>query len=427
MDISIALIHCSRDDAPAVMRAMAGLLREAGASAEFLLVDGPGGADPAPEAPEGFAVRRVSPSGEGYGAVLRAVRRECSGEWLITLEYPKPEDAALVFGFWHRRGEADLLIASRYAEGGSYAMPWFRGVLSRSLNWLYRKGLSLPVRDLSSAKRMYRAHLLRLVDIQGEDYDVLMEVLLKFMSKGGRVKEIPWHFESRLYRQASGTALRLVKSSLRTFWRMHSLRNSVDFPDYDYRAYDSRIWFQRYWQRKRFRIVRRFADRPGLRLDAGCGSSRIITTRPDVIAMDININRLRFLRGSNPRRLQATAGALPFPDETFEVVLSSQVIEHTRELNCIEECARVLRPGGTLIVGTPDYGRIWWPLIERVYGFVKSGGYADEHVTHYTYDSLTREIERCGCKVKGFDYIVGGELIVLAEKTLDSPDTKGES
>lgn len=414
-DLSIGLSGCTCAGARPVMDAVARLMAPLGVSIDFLVIS-LDREDASPEPIEGCRVEKLKETSPALGDQLRAFRDASHSTWLITLEDPVPADASLVFGFWHRRNTSDLLVASRYTQGGSHQMPWLRTVLSRSLNSLYRFGLAVDIRDLSSARRMYRADLLRQIDIQGHDADILMETLLKYMALGVRPVEVPWHYASRRSRQTVKNTLRLVRSSLTTFWRMHSLRNSVDFPDYDSRAYDSRIWLQRYWQRSRFRIIREFVDDNAFTLDAGCGSSRIITTRPDMLAMDINIHRLRYLRPSNPRRLQATAGALPFADDTFDAVISSQVIEHTRETTCISEAARVLRPGGTLVVGTPDYATFWWPVTERIYGIVKSGGYADEHVTHYTRESLTQAITSCDCEVLDYRYIGGGELIIRARK-----------
>jgi len=404
----------------AVVAAIARSLRELSVQAEFLLPE-----DPPADNVAGFPVRAV-PGQERVrdarapvtcGGFLRAAQQTARGRWLITLEDPTEDDMSLVFAFWHRRHEADLLVASRYVPGGAYRMPRLRALVSRVLNRVYRFGLSVPVRDLSSARRMYRMAILRRVAIDGNDYDVLMEVLLKVMAQGGRVAEVPWYFESAKSRLRAATFLRLFGSCARTFWRMHALRNSVDFPDYDSRAYDSRIPLQRYWQRRRFRIIREFADHTGRVLDIGCGSSRITTTRPEVYALDINMNRLRHIAPSNPRRIRATAGALPFADGTFDCVISSQVIEHTSEAGCVAEAARVLRPGGVLVIGTPDYATFWWPLIERVYGWVKRGGYADEHVTRYTRAVLTDELERAGCIEEAHAYIGGAELIVRAVKS----------
>jgi len=45
----------------------------------------------------------------------------------------------------------------------------------------------------------------------------------------------------------------------------------------------------------------------------------------------------------------------PLPDESFDLVFSSEVIEHIRDYRaCVAEIKRVLRPGGILIMKTPN-------------------------------------------------------------------------
>jgi len=417
LNITVAFTDIPLDNPVPALETIAQRLHECRADGEFLFVT-PEKPNDMPGDINGMPVRHIPAPSAAYGDMLRTARDNAQGEWLATMEAPSLDDASLLFGMWHRRTDADLLIASRYIFGGSARMPFIRARLSRWMNWLYRKGLSVHVHDLSAARRMYRMRVLKHVDIQGQDFDVLMEVLLKFMAEGGKIIEVPWHFESSRYRQRPGTMARLATSSLVTFRKLHALRNSVGFPEYDSRAYDSRIWLQKYWQRKRFQIIRSF-EGGGLTLDAGCGTSRIIATRPEMVAMDLKFSRLLFLKNSNPRRIQATAGELPFANEAFDSVVSSQVIEHTPEDSCIRECLRVLRPGGTLVLGTPDYGRIWWPITEKIYGWVKRGGYAEEHITHYTLKSLCDELEKRGCTIEDYKYICGGELIIKATKSND--------
>lgn len=46
-------------------------------------------------------------------------------------------------------------------------------------------------------------------------------------------------------------------------------------------------------------------------------------------------------------------GALPLPDQSVDVVLSSQVLEHVLDVGAyLQECRRVLRPGGLLLLST---------------------------------------------------------------------------
>jgi len=48
-------------------------------------------------------------------------------------------------------------------------------------------------------------------------------------------------------------------------------------------------------------------------------------------------------------------GRFPFRDESFDYVLSREGIEHLEnQMGFVRECARVLRPGGTLVLTTPN-------------------------------------------------------------------------
>lgn len=57
---------------------------------------------------------------------------------------------------------------------------------------------------------------------------------------------------------------------------------------------------------------------------------------------------------------RAVAESLPFPDCSFDVVCSFQVLEHTRSpRSALAESVRVLRPGGYLVHVFPNYGSLW--------------------------------------------------------------------
>jgi hypothetical protein len=77
---------------------------------------------------------------------------------------------------------------------------------------------------------------------------------------------------------------------------------------------------------------------------------------------------------------------------------------------------RVLRPGGMIILGTPDYATIGWRIIEPVYGFLMPGGYKDEHITHYTLAQLTEILGRHGIEIGETAYVAGSELILKCRK-----------
>ena len=56
------------------------------------------------------------------------------------------------------------------------------------------------------------------------------------------------------------------------------------------------------------------------------------------------------------------ACAITYPDASFDLVYSSECIEHTPDpRQALREMARVTRPGGTLIVTSPN--KLWYPVL----------------------------------------------------------------
>lgn len=80
------------------------------------------------------------------------------------------------------------------------------------------------------------------------------------------------------------------------------------------------------------------------------------------VSLDLAWNLLRRAKPRTPNCLQGNALQLPFPDETFYCVISSECIEHTAHPHlAIEEMVRVLKPAGVLLLSTPN--RVWrWSI-----------------------------------------------------------------
>ncbi len=169
-------------------------------------------------------------------------------------------------------------------------------------------------------------------------------------------------------------------------------------------------------------------DRLGLRkgtraLDVGCGLGRhafaIARSGAWVVALDLGADELRHVRAvvtamlssgelaadsAVPVALRGDILTLPFPDETFDVVVASEVLEHIPDdENAIAELARVLRRGGTLAVTVPRWGPecLNW-LLSKEYHSVPGG-----HVRIYRRSELRRRLRSCGLVPKGAHYAHG--------------------
>lgn len=98
-------------------------------------------------------------------------------------------------------------------------------------------------------------------------------------------------------------------------------------------------------------------------LDAGCGTgyfSRWALERgAQVISLDIGINLLKEARKKGAASpVAGDVMRLPFGDSTFDIVISSECIEHTPSPElAVLEMIRVLSPGGFLAITCPN--RFW--------------------------------------------------------------------
>lgn len=384
---------------------------------EIIVVDGHSH-DGTPDMARELGAKVIVQRTPGYGGALQSGFDQAQGEYLLTLDADLSHRPSFLPAMWQARTEAEVVIASRYVTGGRADMPWGRRLLSRLLNVAYDRALSLGVRDLSSGFRLYKASVLKGMQLQSTHFDVLEEILIKAHAEGWRITEVPFHYRAR---QSGKSHVKMVKfgwAYSKTLYRMWRLRNSIQSADYDYRAFYSIIPLQRYWQRTRHKIVLNFARGAGKTLDIGCGTSRILLDLEDAVGLDVQVGKIRFICGRGARGVVGSAFALPFPDDSFDCVISSQVIEHLKDDPVLfEEMARVIKPGGRLVVGTPDYGDLIWPIIEFFYARLAPGGYADEHITHFTRRSLEERLNRYGFECRAVGWVGRAEMILQCVKT----------
>jgi glycosyltransferase involved in cell wall biosynthesis len=417
MDLSIILpVVNESDNLRQLLPRLKAVIEREGLSFEIIVVDG-GSSDGTPQTAAELGARAVAERRRGYAGALETGFAEAQGNYVLTLDADLSHEPAFAAKLWRARTEADIIIASRYARGGTAFAAVTRIWLSRLLNLWMRRLLSMPVKDLSSGFRLYRREALKELELVARNFEVIEEVLVKAYAQGYRVTEVPITYFPRESGRSHARLLRfgldLVRSSL-SLWK---LRNSINSADYDERAFYSLIPLQRYWQRRRHRIAISWARGATRVLDVGCGSSVIIQSLNNAVGMDVSMGKLRFLRRRGIELVRGSAFALPFRDSTFDCVISSQVIEHVPYDEVLfRELDRVLRPGGLLIIGTPDYATVGWQIIEPLYGALMPGGYRDEHITHYTRESLAGILADRGLVHEETAYVARSELMMRFRK-----------
>jgi ubiquinone/menaquinone biosynthesis C-methylase UbiE len=118
------------------------------------------------------------------------------------------------------------------------------------------------------------------------------------------------------------------------------------------------FWFRGFRQFVTPLLAAAAGGRTGLRLlDCGCGTGRNLTlleTWGIASGIDYTFSGLATARRSGRRHVaQATSASLPFPDATFDIATSFdmlQVVPDPVEAATFGELARVLKPGGALVL-----------------------------------------------------------------------------
>ncbi len=348
----------------------------------------------------------------GYGGALHDAIKSAKGKFIITLDADLSHNPYIIKRLFSQRHSAHIVIASRYVKGGLANMPISRRILSMVLNRFLCFALSLPLRDISSGFRLYNAAIFNEIDFSERNFNVLVEILVKAYMNGFKVQEIPFHYQPRSKGRSHAKIIKFGVGFLRTFIKLWKIRNTIACADYDDRAFDSRIPMQRFWQRQRYKIICSFSGYQRRVLDAGCGSSKILGALAQAIGLDINFKKLRYNLSLGNPLVNADIKNLCFKDACFDEVICSEVIEHLKEeASIFSELSRVIKRGGFLILGTPDYSRPSWVLIEWLYKKLIPGGYADEHISHYSRKSLLAKMQNLGFKLEVYKYILGSELI----------------
>jgi SAM-dependent methyltransferase len=130
-------------------------------------------------------------------------------------------------------------------------------------------------------------------------------------------------------------------------------------------ATDERHW----WYRGRRRVIRAVLDElplpAGARiLDAGCGSGRMLDELAHygtVSGIDVSEAAAAAARARGHSDVRVgPLEALPWEDDSFDLVTAFDVIEHTPDdRRTLAELRRVTRPGGNALITVPAYQRLF--------------------------------------------------------------------
>ncbi len=164
-------------------------------------------------------------------------------------------------------------------------------------------------------------------------------------------------------------------------------------------------WYEAYWAEKSDNVDHDRLDLmlvhvlPGWRvfqLDGGPGmlAERMVKERgAEVILTDLTneATKRAQAKGLNASQLYIAEGDIPYPDASFDAVVSDSAIEHHFDpARSFDELARVLKPGGTFILCLPNiahWRHRWW-LMRGRFPYVPATPTDFSHLRFFTLNEI---------------------------------------
>lgn len=165
---------------------------------------------------------------------------------------------------------------------------------------------------------------------------------------------------------------------------------------------------RRSWHQQKFERVRECLP-PGHGLsvlDIGCFAGSFLSLVPtdrfarqlgvDILPEQIDYAQARYGNAHREFRVLADLQGLAAIEESFDCITLIEVIEHLTAAEAavlLGHCTRLLKPGGRLVLSTPNYTSAW-PLVEWAINRFADVSYEDQHILKFHWFNVRRKLAR---------------------------------
>jgi dolichol-phosphate mannosyltransferase len=139
--------------------------------------------------------------GDYYGDAIRTGIKFAKGEYTVIMDADGSHSPEFVQKLYHYKNDYDIVIASRYIEGGSTDNNRILIFLSYLINVIYGMVLNLHYKDISNSFRLYNSFYLKDIPLKSQNFDIVEEILYKIPKKHQNIRiiEIPYSFKERMF------------------------------------------------------------------------------------------------------------------------------------------------------------------------------------------------------------------------------------
>ncbi len=202
---------------------------------EIVVVDTAEPTDNTKDVCEQYGARYINQEEPGFGGAFRTAIKYAEMDKFLIMDSDGSHPPVNIPDIYNKfvNEKCDVVIGSRYCEGGISNDATSSRIMSHILNFAYRIAIGVNAKDLSTDYRMYYTNALKQVELTCVNYDVLEEVLLKLklnkQNKKLSVGEVPINFQKRLYGESKRQLLKFILSYAKTIFRLMGLRIKSSF------------------------------------------------------------------------------------------------------------------------------------------------------------------------------------------------------
>jgi dolichol-phosphate mannosyltransferase len=204
-DMEISLIipaYCEEENLRILLPRIIKVIGNLGVQYEILIIDTVTRIDNTDLVCSEFGVKYINrENGNKYGDAIRTGLKHASGKYILFMDADGSHSPEFIKTIYDQKSDNDIVIASRFVDGGSSDNTKVLIFMSWMVNFIYSKLFSLNCKDVSNSFKLYKGELIKTVTLKCDNFDIIEEILIKIKRKKKdlTIKEIPYTFKERMF------------------------------------------------------------------------------------------------------------------------------------------------------------------------------------------------------------------------------------
>ena len=157
-----------------------------------------------------------------FGSAVRTGIGSASGAFILFMDADGSHPPEFIPSMLKYMDDCDIVIASRYVEGGYTENNRMLVFMSKTLNIIYAKVLNIRCHDVSNSFKLYRAELLKKLNLHCDNFDIVEEMIYKICGKNDniKIKEVPFTFKKRMFGDTKRNLVLFIMTYIITLLRL---------------------------------------------------------------------------------------------------------------------------------------------------------------------------------------------------------------